>query len=179
MADALAGLQDRVPPFPGRAAQALIETALGQPIDAVFAAFEIEPLASASVAQVHGAVLHDGTPVVVKVVRPDIKPLIDADLALLKRLAAALERHSPDAARLHVRAIVADYEHTILRELDLVHEAHNTALAHEVNHAPAAVFVDERLASDNAALEFLATRPVTRFDPSAGSAATPPFRLLL
>lgn len=127
VADALAGLQDRVPPFPSADARALIETALGQPIAAVFAEFETEPLASASVAQVHGAVLHDGTQVVVKVVRPDIKPQIDADLALLKRVADALESYSPDAARLRVRAIVADYEQTILRELDLVQEAHNTA----------------------------------------------------
>jgi ubiquinone biosynthesis protein len=127
IADELARLQDHVPPFPGESARRLVETAVGQPVEAAFSSFEPEPLASASVAQVHAATLTDGTRVVVKVVRPGIEAVITEDLGLLQIGAGFLERYSPDARRLHLREVVADYEHTILQELDLLHEAHNTA----------------------------------------------------
>jgi ubiquinone biosynthesis protein len=127
IADELARLQDRVPPFPGEAACALVEAALGQPIAAAFSEFDPQPMASASVAQVHAAKLTDGTHVVVKVVRPGIDAVIAEDLELLHLLAELLERHSADARRLHLREIVADYERTIVKELDLLQEAHNTA----------------------------------------------------
>jgi ubiquinone biosynthesis protein len=127
IADELARLQDQVPPFPGAAARALIETALGQSIETAFSAFETTPMASASVAQVHAATRRDGTEVVVKVVRPGIERVIAEDLALLHLLASQFEAHSADARRLHLGDIVADYERTILRELDLLQEAHNTA----------------------------------------------------
>lgn len=127
IADELARLQDQVPPFPGSTARALVETALGQPIASAFSEFDPTPMASASVAQVHAATLADGTRVVVKVVRPGIDAVIAEDLELLHLLAALLERHSADARRLHLCEIVADYERTIVRELDLLQEAHNTA----------------------------------------------------
>ena len=127
MADELARLQDQVAPFPSAVARALVETAIGQPLAQVFARFDDAPIASASVAQVHAAALADGREVVVKVVRPEIEPLIVADIALMRRIAALVEQASPEARRLRLSAIVEDYERTILRELDLEQEARNTA----------------------------------------------------
>jgi ubiquinone biosynthesis protein len=127
IADELARLQDDVPPFPGSDAQQLIESSIGMPIEAAFSHFETEPMASASVAQVHAATLPDGSPVVVKVVRPGIEGVIREDIELLRRLAEFLEEHSVDARRLHLKEVVADYERTILDELDLQKEASNTA----------------------------------------------------
>jgi len=126
IADELAALQDKVPPFPGAQAEALVSQALGQPVSTAFARFDREPIASASVAQVHGAELADGSQVVVKVVRPGIEAVIREDLAILKRLAVLLEEHFSDARRLHLKAVVADYERTILDELNLMLEASNT-----------------------------------------------------
>ena len=94
-------LQDRVPPFAGEDARRLVEAAIGRPVEAAFSAFEAEPLASASVAQVHAATLIDGSRVVVKVVRPGIEAVIAEDLDLLKMVAGFLERYFPDARRLH------------------------------------------------------------------------------
>jgi ubiquinone biosynthesis protein len=127
IADELALLQDQVPPFPGEQAQRVVEDAIGQSLLSAFARFDVEPIASASVAQVHGARLLDGTEVVVKVLRPDIEPVIAEDIALLKVLAGFLEEHSREARRLHLIRVVADYERTIFDELDLQHEAANTA----------------------------------------------------
>jgi len=127
IADELARLQDQVPPFPGEQARHLVETALGQSIETAFGHFELAPMASASVAQVHGGTLPDGTHIVVKVVRPGIAEVIGEDLQLLRTLADVLESHSADARRLHLREVIADYERTILQELDLLQEAHNTA----------------------------------------------------
>ncbi len=127
IADELAKLQDRVPPFPSEQAVALIEEALGAPVDELFAHFEREPLASASIAQVHAATLRDGRDVVVKVLRPGIEKVIRDDLALLYTLARLIERHLPDGRRLRPVEVIADYENTILDELDLKREAANTA----------------------------------------------------
>ncbi len=126
MADELAALQDDVPPFASSAARALLETALDAPIASVFAEFDHSPMASASVAQVHAATLNDGAEVVVKIVRPDIEAVIREDLHALSLLAGWLERHFPDARRLHLEDVVADYEHTIFDELDMRKEAANT-----------------------------------------------------
>ncbi|HEX4870892.1 MAG TPA: ubiquinone biosynthesis regulatory protein kinase UbiB [Nevskiaceae bacterium] len=134
LAEALAGLQDRVPPFPSEQARAIIEKSLGRPIGAVFAEFEERPLASASVAQVHAARLHPQAPgdpgfeVVVKVIRPGIEPVIRQDLALLRLLAELAERYSAAARRIRPTAIVAEYEPVILDELDLMREGANAAL---------------------------------------------------
>ncbi len=125
--DELCMLQDNVPAFDGEQARAIIEKAFGQPIDEIFASFDVEPLASASIAQVHAAVLHDGTNVVVKVLRPDIMPVIKRDIELLYIIARLAERYSSDARRLRPIEIVSEYEKTILDELDLMREAANAS----------------------------------------------------
>lgn len=127
LAEELAKLQDKVPPFPEQESVAIIERALGKPVAELFASFEAKPLASASVAQVHGATLKSGEQVVVKVVRPGIEPVIRQDLALLYTLARLVERYLPDGRRLRPVEVVADYEITILDELDLSREAANAS----------------------------------------------------
>ncbi|NQD36134.1 ubiquinone biosynthesis regulatory protein kinase UbiB [Permianibacter sp. IMCC34836] len=126
LADALAELQDKVPPFDSRMAVREIETALGQSVSTAFARFDSEPLASASVAQVHAATLLDGHDVVVKIIRPGIREQIRADLELLHALARLIEWLHVDGPRLRPREVIADYEHTLLDELDLRIEAANT-----------------------------------------------------
>ncbi|MEY2701256.1 MAG: hypothetical protein RIQ52_2011 [Pseudomonadota bacterium] len=121
----LVRLQDRVPPFTAAAARKTIEKALGEAIENVFASFEPEAMASASVAQVHAATLPNGDAVVVKVLRPGIEQRIDADIELLETLAAMAERYWPEASRLHPSEVVAEFARTIRDELDLVREAAN------------------------------------------------------
>lgn len=121
----LARLQDRVPPFPIDQARAVIEQALEQPIAAVFAEFSDQPLASASIAQVHAATLHDGRSVVVKVVRPGISRTIRADLDVMHLIAFLADRYWSEGRRLRPREVVAEYEKTVLDELDLIREAAN------------------------------------------------------
>ena len=123
IAGEFAGLQDRVPPFPGETAARIVRDALGSPIEAVFSEFTREPLASASIAQVHAARLRDGREVVVKVVRPEIEKVIRRDVSLLHLVADLAHRYWPDARRLHPREVVAEYEKTIFDELDLQREA--------------------------------------------------------
>ncbi len=127
IAEELVKLQDRVPAFPGSEAKAIVEQVLGQPVSLVFAEFEETPLASASVAQVHAARLHDGQEVVVKVLRPGIEKQIRSDIALLYELARLAQRFWADGRRLRPVEIVAEFEKTILDELDLVREAANAA----------------------------------------------------
>ena len=123
VADEFANLQDRVPPFSGGVAAAIVRDALGRPVDEIFHEFTREPLASASIAQVHAARLKDGREVVVKVVRPGIEKIIRRDVSLLHLVADLAHRYWPDAGRLRPREIVAEYEKTILDELDLLREA--------------------------------------------------------
>jgi ubiquinone biosynthesis protein len=123
----LARLQDRVPPFPGARSVAIVERAFGRPIGAVFRSFEAEPVASASIAQVHFAVLQDGREVAVKVLRPGMLRAIEGDLALLNRLARWVERVSEDGKRLRPREVVAEFDTYLHDELDLVREAANAA----------------------------------------------------
>ena len=127
IADEFASLQDRVPPFPGETAVGIVRDALGRPIEEVFGEFVREPLASASIAQVHAARLRDGREVVVKVVRPEIEKVIRRDVSLLRLVAELAQRYWPDARRLHPREVVAEYEKTILDELDLLREAASAA----------------------------------------------------
>ena len=127
IADELQRLQDQVPPFPGEQAIALIESQLGQSLTQLFTEFKVEPLASASVAQVHSATLPNGDKVVVKVIRPGIDQIIDRDLDLLFILAKLAERYSADGRRLRPIEVVADYRRTIFNELDLLIEAGNTS----------------------------------------------------
>ncbi len=123
----LARLQDQVPPFPAEVAARIIEASYGEPLSKVFAHFEAEPFASASIAQVHGATLHSGEDVIVKVLRPGILPVIRRDIALLYTIAANLERFWADARRLRPREVVGEFEKTILDELDLLREAANAS----------------------------------------------------
>lgn len=125
IADELAKLQDRVEPFASDIAIEIIETQLQQPINKAFQTFEHSPLASASVAQVHAATLHNGDEVVVKVVRPNIEKIIERDIKLLFFIARILEYFSDDARRLHLIELIYDYEKVIFSELDLKQEAAN------------------------------------------------------
>ena len=127
IADELAKLQDDVPPFPQEQSVAIIEDALGRPVDEIYASFDRTPMASASVAQVHAATLRDGKQVVVKVVRPDIEPVIRQDIALMMTLAKLVRKYLPDGKRLRPVEVVSDYELTILDELDLAREAANAS----------------------------------------------------
>ena len=125
VADELAKLQDRVPPFPAAQARALVEKAFGRPIHVVFSSFDAEPVASASIAQVHFAVLLDGREVAVKVLRPGMLEVIDQDLTLLHTLARWVDRLSADGKRLKPREVVAEFDGYLHDELDLVREAAN------------------------------------------------------
>ncbi|WP_028839502.1 ubiquinone biosynthesis regulatory protein kinase UbiB [Thermomonas fusca] len=128
IAEELTQLQDRVAPFDGVQARALVEAALGRGITDAYAAFDTTPLASASIAQVHAATLHDGREVVVKVLRPDIARLIASDIALLKNVAGIVDRTHPSADKIRPREIVAEIENTLAAELDLQREAGNASL---------------------------------------------------
>ena len=125
IADELAKLQDSVPPFPGAQARAIVEAAYGRPVTEVFAAFEEQPLASASIAQVHAARLRSGQEVVAKVLRPGVARIIRRDIDLLYTIARLGQRYSKDARRLRPVEVVQEYEKTIFDELDLLREAAN------------------------------------------------------
>ena len=127
IADELAKLQDAVPPFPAEEAIAIINGAYGEPVESVFARFDTEPLAAASIAQVHTAQLKTGTEVIVKVLRPGVLEQIERDLHVLRMLAGLADRYWEHGKRLKPLEIVDEYEHTILDELDLMREAANTA----------------------------------------------------
>ena len=120
-------LQDKVPPFDKQQFVSVVEKALGNPVEKLFASFEREPLASASVAQVHAARLHNGRDVIVKVIRPGIEKIIEQDVALMMLLARLALRWLPDGKRLHPVEVVEDYRLTILDELDLLREAANAS----------------------------------------------------
>ncbi|WP_392566579.1 ubiquinone biosynthesis regulatory protein kinase UbiB [Utexia brackfieldae] len=127
IANQLALLQDKVAPFEGKLAIEMIEDALGQPISEHFDEFDIIPLASASIAQVHTATMKGSRiPVVIKVLRPNLFPTIQADLSLMYFVADKLPNWIQDGERLKARDIVRDYENTILKELNLQQEADNT-----------------------------------------------------
>jgi len=125
IADELALLQDRVPPFPSVEAIATLEAAYKKPLAEVFAEFDATPVASASVAQVHFARLHDGTAVAVKVLRPGIAPVIAHDVSLLYAAAGLVEKLFADGPRLRPREVVDEFEKHLEDELDLMREAAN------------------------------------------------------
>ncbi|MDQ2927253.1 MAG: ubiquinone biosynthesis regulatory protein kinase UbiB [Pseudomonadota bacterium] len=127
IADELAKLQDRVPPFPDAVARAIVERAFGKPIDAIFSTFDAAPVASASIAQVHFAVLKDGREVAVKVLRPGMLAAIEDDIVLMRQLARWVERLFADGKRLKPRQVVAEFDNYLHDELDLVREAANAA----------------------------------------------------
>ncbi len=123
----LAKLQDQVPPFSAELAKQYIERSYGQPADEIFATFEPEALAAASIAQVHAATLKSGEDVVVKLLRPNVREQIERDLEVMYALAALAQKYSADAKRLRPIEVVAEYEKTILNELDMMREAANAA----------------------------------------------------
>jgi ubiquinone biosynthesis protein len=127
IAEELARLQDRVPPFAGARAKAMIEAAQGHSVGEVFLAFDETPLASASIAQVHAARLHDGTDVVVKVLRPNIRQYIRRDVSLLRTIAGMAERYWKESRRLRPCEVIAEFEKTLYDELDLLREAANAS----------------------------------------------------
>jgi len=127
IADELAKLQDRVPPFDSAVAIASIEKAFGLPLGEIFGSFDPKPLAAASIAQVHVATLKSGREVVVKILRPGMRESIDLDLEVLDTVAALADEYWGDARRLRPVELVREYRKTILDELDLLREAGNAA----------------------------------------------------
>ena len=123
----LAKLQDQVTPFDNYTAYKVIEKSLGHSLDDIFSAFSSAPFASASIAQVHAATLHNGKDVIVKVVRPNIKPIIERDISLLYIIADKIERYWHAGKNLRPKEVVAEFEKTLLDELDLKREAANAS----------------------------------------------------
>jgi ubiquinone biosynthesis protein len=121
--DALSKLQDRVPPLPFAAVQPLIEEAIGGPIESFFREFDAEAIAAGSIAQAHAATLLDGRDVIVKVRRPGIERIVDADLRILRRLARIAERRVPEIARLKPDELLRHFAESLDREMDLSAEA--------------------------------------------------------
>jgi ubiquinone biosynthesis protein len=131
LADELAKLQDRVPPFPSNQAVAIIERSFGRPLNDIFVDFTHQPVASASIAQVHFAVIKDRNgatrEVAVKVLRPGMLTVIDKDLSLMRMMAGWVDRLSADGKRLKPREVVAEFDKYLHDELDFVREAANAA----------------------------------------------------
>jgi ubiquinone biosynthesis protein len=127
VADELAKLQDRVPPFDAALACAEIERGMGRPLEEVFAEFSREPVASASIAQVHLATLMDGEEAAVKVLRPGVERAIARDVALLEMAARLMERLWAEGRRLKPREVVAEFSRHLGEELDLLREAANAS----------------------------------------------------
>jgi ubiquinone biosynthesis protein len=131
LADELAHLQDRVPPFPSNEAVVIIERAFGRPLNDIFVDFTHQPVASASIAQVHFAVIQDRSgatrEVAVKVLRPGMLTVIDKDLSLMRMMAGWVDRLSADGKRLKPREVVAEFDKYLHDELDFVREAANAA----------------------------------------------------
>jgi len=127
IADELAKLQDQVPPFPTSQAVAILDEAYGEPVDDVFSRFDREPLAAASIAQVHSAALADGKEVIVKLLRPGVQALIEQDLDVMYAIARLADKYWTNARRLRPVEIVQEYEKTCIDELDLMREGANTA----------------------------------------------------
>jgi ubiquinone biosynthesis protein len=127
ISDELAKLQDRVPPFPAEETHRQLAAAYRQPLDALFSRFDDEPLAAASIAQVHTAALPDGREAIVKVLRPGVRDQIRRDVDVLHALAGLAERYWGEARRLRPREVVREFDTTLMDELDLMREAANAA----------------------------------------------------
>lgn len=127
IADELAKLQDQVPPFPGKTAKQQIEKSLEKNIDDIFQAFDIEPIASASIAQVHGAKLKDGTDVVIKTLRPNINKHVKRDISALRSIAKLVNLLWKESYRIKPVNLVNEFAETIHAELNLLREAANAA----------------------------------------------------
>jgi ubiquinone biosynthesis protein len=137
IADELARLQDQVPPFPAEQAAAILARVYGRPAQEVFAEFSREPVASASVTQVHLATLHDGTEVAVKILRPGIATVIANDLALLDAGASLVELLWSDGRRLKPHEVISEFARHLEDELDLMREAaHANQLRRNFENSP-------------------------------------------
>ncbi len=143
IAEELSLLQDHVPSFPGRDARKIVETAYGHRVDEVFVAFDETPLASASIAQVHAAELANGDEVIVKVVRPKLRPTIEQDIALMYLIADLAERYWPRGRQLKPTLVVQEFEKTILDELDMLREAANASQLRRNFEASEKMYVPE------------------------------------
>ena len=139
----LTRLQDDVPPFTGELARQLIEQAYGESLEQHFSMFDDEPMASASIAQVHRAQLHDGTHVVVKVLRPEVEKQIDRDLKLMYTLARFAHKYWSEGERLRPVEVVDEYNKTIHDELDLMREASNASKLRSNFENSAIIYVPE------------------------------------
>lgn len=133
---ALRRLQDNVTPFPGAFAQKKIETHLGGPIEDYLRHFDPTPLASASIAQVHTAIRHNGEEVVIKVTRPGILSMVQRDIAVMRWIARWIQWVWPDSYKLHMHAVIDEFERNLEKEMDLMYEASNAAqLKRHMQHA--------------------------------------------
>lgn len=137
IAEELCKLQDSVPPFPSRVALAILKEAYGRPVSEVFAEFDEQCLASASMAQVHAAKLNSGEEVVVKILRPNLQKIIEDDLSILYTFANLAEKYWSHGKRLKPRELVSEFEHSLMDELDLQREAANaTQLRRNFKNSP-------------------------------------------
>ena len=118
-------LQDEVPPFSAEQAKAEVESQLGKPVEQLFSSFDDVPLAAASIAQVHRALIKDGKQVAVKIQRPNIRSVIESDLNILFEIAGLMERHIPESELYNPVGIVQEFAKTIRREVDFIREARN------------------------------------------------------
>jgi ubiquinone biosynthesis protein len=128
IADELAILQDQVKPFDSGLAKKIIEEALGSSTEILFKNFEIQPLAAASIAQVHRAQLKDGSKVIVKVLRPNVESIIERDLDMLEFLAGRIVKYMPESLRLKPQEVLNEFRMILTKELDLTQEAANASL---------------------------------------------------
>ncbi len=127
IADELVKLQDQVPPFPKKEALQILKKTYNQPLKKIFSRIDAEPLAAASIAQVHSAALMDGTEVIIKVLRPNVRKLIERDIEILYILAKIIKKYWNESSQMKPVEIVREYEKTVTNELDLKREAANTA----------------------------------------------------
>jgi ubiquinone biosynthesis protein len=173
IAEELAKLQDRVPPFSSEPVVATLTRVYGRPLDTVFKSFDLTPVASASVAQVHFAELPDGTPVAVKVLRPNIGEVIGHDIALMYSAAKLVDKLWREARRLKLRETVHEFEKTIFGELDLMREAANCSqLRRSFLHSPLLRIPEvywDWTASEVLVMERMSGIPIGRMDELAAA----------
>ena len=143
IADELAKLQDRVPPFPAAETHRQLAAAYRRPLGELFERFDDEPLAAASIAQVHTARLPDGREAIVKVLRPGVRTQIRRDLEVLHALAGLAQRYWQEGRRLRPREVVREFDHTLMNELDLMREAANAAQLRRNFEGSSLLFVPE------------------------------------
>ena len=161
LVDELRKLHDAAGEFPAATARRIIEDETGRKVSELYASFDDRPMAAASMAQVHCATLHDGTAVVVKVQRPGIEATVEADIAVLRRIARLLGASVPSMRAFNLEGLVAEFSESLRDELDFEHEARNAQRFAEANRGEAAIFVPRIFAQAT-------TRRVLTMDHSPG-----------